>query len=151
MFVRWTCNRAGMDTISKGRAAEAAVLAALMHAGLPVLVPFAGAAPYDLVVDCHGHLLRIQVKTGRVRGDVIVCNTCSTDHGRGRQTYRGLADVLAVSVQSLGRVFVLPVGACPTRAMSLRLTPPRNNQRLKVRLAEDFTLERWLATLVKAA
>jgi len=123
-----------MDTISKGRAAEAAVLAALMEAGFPVLVPFSGAAPYDLVVDCNDRLLKVQVKAGRVRGDVIICNTCSTDHGRGRRTYQGLADLLDTAetnaADALHRVH---------RALEL------DGQ------ADDYTADEWLPVIYDAA
>ena len=58
-----------MNTISRGNAAEAAVLHALIKAELVVLMPFGGGASFDLavVLPPDGEIARIQVKSGRVR------------------------------------------------------------------------------------
>lgn len=137
-----------MSTIAQGNAAGASVLQALIGAGLHVLVPFGGGLPFDLAaVAPDGNLVRLQVKSGRVRNGCVEFNSCSTDHGRGRQDYRGRADVIAVYVASLGQVFVVPVDDCPSYKGTLRLNAARNNQRRKIRFAEDYTLEAWAASL----
>lgn len=61
--------------------------------------------------------------------------------------YVDRADVIAVYVRELGRVFILPVTDCPNYVGSLRLEPALNNQRVGVRFAEDYTLEAWLRRL----
>jgi hypothetical protein len=134
-----------MNTIARGNAAEAAVLQAFAGAGISVLIPFGGGLPFDLgAVMPGGAVLRVQVKCGRVRNCGVMFNTAGTDHGRGRLDYRGRADVLAVYVASISRVFVVPVDDCPTYTGFLRLDPPRNNQRRGVRFADDYAFERWL-------
>ena len=96
-----------MSTIVKGNTAEAAVLKAFVTVGMPVLMPFGGGSPYDLGVELpDGGLARVQVKTGRVRNGCIKFNSCGTDHGRGQQSYDGRADLFAVYVEQLDRVFV---------------------------------------------
>jgi hypothetical protein len=140
-----------MSTIVRGNAAEAAVLSALVEAGLHVLVPFGGGLPFDLAVATDaGSLLRVQVKSGRVRDGCVQFNSCGTDHGRGRQDYRGRADVIAVHVASLRRVFVVPVSECPSYVGALRLRPPRNSQKRRIRLAEDYSIESWAEGVVAA-
>lgn len=138
-----------MNTIAQGNAAEAAVLHAMTLADIPVLIPFGGGLPFDLavIVGEDARIVRVQVKCGRVRGACVRFNTCSTDHGKGRLPYREKADVIAVHVRDLGKVFILPVEDCPSYAGSLRLDPALNNQRLGVRFAEDYTLEAWLRRL----
>lgn len=135
-----------VDTIHRGNAAEAAVLHHLVLADIHVLVPFGGGLPFDLgaVAPPDGRILRIQVKSGRVRGDCVAFNSCSTDHGLGRQNYRGRADLIAVYVRELDRVFMLPADECPNFVGLLRLRPARNNQRRGIRFAADHTLERWI-------
>jgi hypothetical protein len=134
-----------VDTIARGNAAEGAVLHACINAGVGVLIPFGSGASFDLgAVVPGGAILRIQVKSGRVRNGTVLFNTASTDHGHGRLDYRGRADVLAVYVAALGRVFMVPVDDCPAYVCSLRLDPPRNNQRRRVRFAEDYAFERWV-------
>ena len=67
----------------------------------------------------------------------------STDHSRGQLNYRGRADLIAVYESSLARVFMVPVDDCPSFTGYLRLDPPRNNQRRRVRLAEEYSFETW--------
>lgn len=135
-----------LDTRQRGDAAEAAVLSALTDAGLLVLMPFGRFGPYDMVIDLPGgRLLRVQVKSGRVRKGCVIFNSCSTDHGRGRTDYVGRADVFAVHAPTATGVYVLDVAEATTRATSLRLEPTRNAQRRRVRLAADHTLDQWLA------
>lgn len=138
-----------MDTIARGNAAEGSVLAALLRARVPVLVPFGGGIPFDLVAVTppDGDLVRIQVKSGRIRKGCVRFNTCSTDHGNGRQPYNGRADVIAVHVSQNEDIFVVPVGECPSFRGMLRLRPPQNNQRRGIRFAADYTLERWIESL----
>ena len=136
-----------MESIRRGNAAEAAVLAGLVEAGFHVFTPFGEGTPFDLLVLVpNGSIVRIQVKSGRVRGECLVVNTCSTDHGRGRSDYRGRADVIAAHVPGRG-VFVLHVDECPTYLATLRLSRPRNNQQAGVRMASDHTLQRWITSL----
>jgi hypothetical protein len=137
-----------VGTITQGNAAEAAVLHALVDAGLGALVPFGGGLPFDLAaVRADGQIVRLQVKSGRVRSGCVLFNSCSTDHGRGRIDYRGRADLLAVHVSALSRVFVVPVEECPRYVGILRLTEPRNNQRQGIRFAEDYAFEDWADTV----
>jgi hypothetical protein len=137
-----------VDTIVRGNAAEAGVLHACVTAGLPVYLPFGGGSPVDLVVlTPGGSPIRVQVKCGRLREGRVEFNVCATDHGRGREHYRGRADVIAAHVAELDQVFVIPVDDCPHYMVSLRLEPARNNQRKRVRMAEDHTFERWVASL----
>jgi len=137
-----------MNTIARGNAAEAAVLKALTGAGLGVFVPFGDGLPFDLVaVMSDGGLRRVQVKSGRVRNGCVEFNSSSTDHGRGQQPYRGRADLFAVHVESLDRVFIVPVDDCASYRGYLRLVAPRNNQKRRVRLADDYTFEAWAASV----
>jgi hypothetical protein len=139
-----------VNTIAQGNAAEAAVLHALTAAGIHVLLPFGDGLSFDLAaVPPVGEILRIQVKSGRVRSGCVEFNASSTDHGRGQLHYRGRADVMAVYVASLDRVFVVPVDDCPSFKGYLRLDAPRNNQRRRVRLAERYSFDAWLDSLDK--
>jgi hypothetical protein len=137
-----------MSTMVQGNAAEAAVVRALTEAGLHVLLPFGGGLPFDLAtVLPTGKILRIQVKAGRVRRGCVHFNSASTDHGRGQRHYRGRADVIAVPVPDLDKVFMIPVDDCPTSRGQLRLEAARNNQRRRIRRAEDYSFEAWHAGL----
>jgi hypothetical protein len=134
-----------VNTITRGNAAEAAVLKALIDAAIPVFLPFGEGSPFDLAAAMpgDGSVARIQVKSGRVRNGCVMFNTCSTDHGHGRRPYHGLADVFAVYVVELSQVFMVPVRDCPRYVGFLRLEPCRNNQRVGIRFAEEYKFDRW--------
>lgn len=134
-----------MRTVSRGNSSEAAVLYALTAAGFPTLIPFGDGLAFDLavVLPRTDEILRIQVKSGWLRGGCVCFNTCSTDHGRGRQAYHGRADVIAVYAPELPGLFMVPVDECPSYQGMLRLDAPRNNQRRGVRFADAYRFEKW--------
>ncbi|MGI8462634.1 MAG: group I intron-associated PD-(D/E)XK endonuclease [Solirubrobacterales bacterium] len=132
-----------MDTLLKGRSTEAAVLNAFAQRDHPVAVPFGDGQPYDLVVDLGTAALRVQCKTARAYSGGLMFNCRSTDHGRGPASYIGLADAFGVYFPGNQQVYVVPVlGTTCTKAI-LRLEPTRNNQRLRVRMAVDYEIDRW--------
>jgi hypothetical protein len=138
-----------VDTILRGNAAEAGVLYKLTAAGIRVLVPFGGGLAFDLgvIVPPDGELLRIQVKSGRVRKGTVRFNAYSTDHGLGQRTYEGRADVIAVHVPELDEVFIVPVGDCPRSEGCLRLDAAKNNQQRRIRFAASYSVDRWMRSL----
>lgn len=118
-------------------------LNALVRQGFEVALPFGGGQPYDLIVDLGGLFLRVQCKRAWPLGGCLVFNCRSTDHGRGPQSYRGLADIFAVHFPPTDAIYLVPIDAVAESEGRLRLEPPRNNQRRRVRLAADFAIERW--------
>lgn len=131
-----------------GEMAEGAVASALIRGGCTVLFPFGQGQPYDLVVDRGGAgFVRIQVKTAWPCDKCVLFNSCGTDHGRGRQDYRGRAELFGAYAPWLDRVFVIPVAAAASRTTSLRLSPTANRQSRRVNFAEDFRLEHHLDAL----
>ena len=128
--------------------AEAAVRLELVEAGLRVLEPVGGQAPYDLVVHApDARFITVQVKHGRLRDGCVVSNTCTTDHGQGRRPYTGRADVLCIYASQLRTTYVLPVEDAPRYTVRLRLEPPRNRQVTGVRIAAEHELARWAEAL----
>jgi len=61
-----------MRSATRGNAAEAAILAALVRRGHEVLLPFGSGQPYDLVVDLQGAFLRVQCKRAWRRGGCMI-------------------------------------------------------------------------------
>lgn len=140
-----------MKSAARGNVAEAAVLNNLVRRGLHVLVPFGSGHPYDLVVDIGGaDFLRIQCKRAWPLKGCLVFNSRSTDHGRGPQSYAGLADLFGVYFPPTDKVFLVPIDGVATFEGRLRLEPPRNNQRKRIRLAEEFEIDRWTEERLRA-
>jgi hypothetical protein len=76
-------------------------------------------------------------------GGCIVFNCRSTDHGRGPQSYRGLADIFGVYFPPTEAIYLVPIEAVAEFEGRLRLEPTRNNQRRRIRLAADYEIDRW--------
>src|SRR4051794_13485125 len=129
--------------VDVGHRAEAAILAELVKRGHRVLVPFGVNQRYDLVLDCDGHFLTAQCKTGRLRDGVIQFSAVSIQSNTRRtlvRNYAGQVDLFVVYCPDNGKVYVIPAEEIPTSGMYLRVDPPRNSQRKGVRWAEDYEL-----------
>jgi PD-(D/E)XK endonuclease len=112
--------------------------------GFQVLIPFGEGHPYDLVVHLGGgDFLRVQCKTGWPKQSCIIFNSSSTDHGRGPQPYVGLADIFGVYFPPTHSVYLVPIEAVARFEGRLRLEPSLNNQRVGVRYALDYEIDRW--------
>jgi hypothetical protein len=133
-----------VTTALKGNSTEAAVLQALVERDLAVLLPFGEGHPYDLVVHIEeGTFLRIQCKTARVKKGCVRFNSRSTDHGNGPGSYVGLADIFGVYCPPIEKVYLVPVLEMPRFDVFLRLEPTHNNQRVGVRYAAEYEIDRW--------
>jgi hypothetical protein len=144
-----------MGSASRGNAAEAAVLHALVKRGLDVFVPFGSGHPFDLAVYVPDTgFLRVQCKRGWALRGCIVFNAYSTDHGSGPRGYAGLADLFGVYFPPSEDVFLTPIDAVASSEGRLRFEPPRNNQRKRIRMAAEFEISAWtderLASLAAA-
>jgi PD-(D/E)XK endonuclease len=94
--------------------------------------------------------LRVQCKTAWPRQGCILFNSRSTDHGRGPQSYVGLADIFGVYFPPNQAVYLVPIDAVAQFEGRLRLEPTLNNQRRKIRQAMDFEIDRWTVDLLRA-
>jgi hypothetical protein len=133
----------------KGAAAEAAIAAALIRLGLVVLWPMCEGGRYDLVVDTGERLLRIQCKWASRKGGVLAARCSTSRHTPGgyrRTTYSiDEVDAIAIYASHTNACYLIPiaeVAGCKT--ISLRLSPPLNNQALRVHWARDYELARSL-------
>jgi hypothetical protein len=123
-----------------GARAEAAVAAALVKAGKHLYVPlFSAHARVDLIMVDETGWHRVQCKTARVEHEALSFRTCSNT-GNVPRTYDGEVDFFGVYAPSIDRVFLVPAKDLPTRACYLRLSPPRNNQRKRIRFADDYAI-----------
>jgi hypothetical protein len=119
---------------------------ALTEAGYELLVPFGENTRYDLVIDDGVRLARVQCKTGRLRKGAVIFSACSSyaHHPNPRmvtRSYIGQIDYFAVFCPETSSSYLIPIGDAPlTRSGSLRVDPPRNNQRIGIRFAADYEI-----------
>lgn len=120
------------------------VLSALVQRGYEVSIPFGEGQPYDLLVDLGDReFLRVQCKRAWPLRGCVVFNSRSTDHGRGPQSYLGLADIFGVYFPPTSAVYLAPLDAIAACEGRLRLEPARNNQRRRIRLASEYEIDKW--------
>ncbi len=124
-----------------GELSEAAVVYHLMRAGYELARPLGDNARYDLILEHGERLVRVQVKTGRLRPDgAVFFPTCSSQahRGRGQASYRGQCELFGVYCPELDESYLVPVAGTGARGCSLRVRPAANNQARGVRWAADY-------------
>ena len=99
------------QTSGKGNISELKVITAYVEAGLAVSIPFGGGAPYDLIVDTGTRLLKVQVKTGRLRNGCMLFPTVrfSGHTGKGIRYVSGEIDLFAVYCSDNDLIYILPL------------------------------------------
>ena len=120
---------------------------ALTDCGYDVAVPFGENTRYDLIVDDGFQLLRVQCKTGRIRSGAIEFPTASSyyHHPNEKPTqrhYRGQVDMFAVYCRQTSGVYLIPIDVLPLDRAYLRIDPPANGQRRRIRFAADCEVAR---------
>jgi hypothetical protein len=136
----------------KGNIAELAIAFEATKLGVQVLKPLAEHGRYDLAFDLGERVLRVQCKTAKRRGAVLVINLVSSWHspnGYVRNKYRPEeVDAIAAHDHQSGLNYLIPfelvVGMA---AFQLRLSPPKNGQRASIHFAADHTLAGAIAQL----
>lgn len=129
--------------VEVGQRTEAIILAELVRRGHRVLVPFGTNHRYDLVVDTGTRFVRVQCKTGRLRGGRICFKTASTRANTLRaftRPYEGEIDLFLVYCPDTDRVYALDVDEAASSEGVLRVDPTANGQVKGVRWAADHEL-----------
>ena len=117
----------------------------LRRRGCKIAIPFGEESDYDLVIDRDGRLERVQVKYTKSDGEVISvkCYSHSLTNGKIRAVKRytaAIIDWLAVYDSTTDRCYYIPANELGEgrKHLLLRLTPPKNSQRAKIRFAEKY-------------
>jgi PD-(D/E)XK endonuclease len=126
----------------KGAVAEAAIAFAAIQLGIGVSRPF-GDEAYDLIFDLGDRLVRVQCKWAMRHGDVVQIRCYGSRrnaNGLLRRFYsEHEVDAFAAYCAELERCYFLPFASLPSRVqVNLRLSAPRNNQRLRINWASEF-------------
>ena len=136
------------QTSGRGNVSELKVITAYAEAGFAVSVPLGGGVAYDLIVDTGMRLLKVQVKTGRLRNGCILFPTMrfSGHSGRGRRYDPGEIDLFAVYCHDNGQIYVMPLDTSLTEGR-LRCFETRNNQKQKIRWALEYEFNKHIEEL----
>lgn len=136
-----------LTTDQKGAIAETAVAHAATRLGLGVSRPVNEGERYDLILDLHPGLLRVQVKWAPRRGEVVTVRCQSARRARHGLVTRGYSasdvDGVAAYCAELDRCFFLPIALVEgQRLFHLRLSKTRNGQRAGILWAAHFDFSR---------
>ena len=143
-----------LTTNQKGAIAETAIAAAATKLGISVLRPIVEHGRYDLAFEIGRRLLRVQCKWGGLDPERAVIKvqlqtSWLSPSGYVRASYsEDEIDLLAIYCGELDRCYLLPCSLIAgRRAIYLRLTPPKNQQRACINLAKDFEFPGAVAQL----
>ncbi len=131
------------ESNQKGDIGEAAFVLAATKRGYWVM-PAPQDCPYDFVLDKHdGKLYRVQVKyrtPGKV-GSIAIKRVTHKEHcAANRRTYTAdNVDLFAVYIPEPEGVYLIPITDFDTvDEVTIRVTPPKNNQTAGVRLITEY-------------
>ena len=127
-----------MHKKTKGSIAELRIAADLMQKGWRVLLPFGENNRYDLVAECDGKFLRIQVKYVTPKDGTLYVNCRSSNNWSVLPYTAEQIDIIAVYNPSSDEVYYVPASQMRKSAMRLRINATKNKQRMHVRFAAEF-------------
>ncbi len=132
------------DTTGRGDITELVVMTALVRRGKKLLRPISAATRYDVVIDNEdGTFTRIQCKTGQLRNGCVAFGAASVSgHNTRHSGYHGQIDAFGVYCPQTGGTYLVPIGALSVAATVgyLRVTPAKNGQRRRIRIASDYLI-----------
>ena len=129
----------------KGNIAELECLLAINKCGFKTSIPYGDDCRYDLIVDIHNKLYRIQCKKSRALNNLegFKFNTKSiviTTHGAKESKYtQDEIDFFATVYE--GQCYLVPIELCKGTEKALRFKYPASGQKKNITLAVNYTLE----------
>jgi PD-(D/E)XK nuclease superfamily protein len=134
-----------MNSKNIGDISEAVIVAEFIKLGFSVSKPFGDNQPYDIIVDAHGKLFRIQIKTGRLKKGVILFNSISSintriEKKREKKTYFGKVDLFAIYCPQNEECYIVPIEEINKSMGTLRLESCKNGQNKNIKFAIDYKL-----------
>jgi len=133
------------DTSGVGEVSRMQVMAAVARLGKNVWIPLADIGRSDFAFEENGRFFRVQSKTGRLRKGVVTFLGCSFNSSSvpGRRIcrpYTGEVEYFGVYCPDNNKVYLVPASEVPTACCHLRIDPPRNGQKTKLRWAREYEI-----------
>ena len=128
------------DTKTKGDLGVGIVIAESLKRGHKVALPMGENWPFDIIVQRHGKLERVQCKYTESDGEVIEVRCRSTSEWVQYKYTADMIDWIACYDKTTDRCYFVPATLLGDgkSMLHLRLVPSKNGQTKHVRMAEDF-------------
>lgn len=138
-----------MTTKEQGIIGQAKVLSQFESLGIPVSIPFGDNLPYDLIIDVYGKLYKIQVKTSSQTKDGKTDFGIKRNRNNTNKTYisyynKNDVDFYALYAINRDKVFLVPFQEAGVSSIIIRYEYPKNNQLLKVKMEQDYSIQKIL-------
>ncbi len=141
-----------LNTHFRGKITELNVANAFLSKGIQVSQPLVSDSRYDFIIDINNKLIRLQVKTCKVseNNDYIEFATSSSHTntvGTINHSYtKEEIDYFATYYNN--ECYVIRVDLCGSRNQRLRITPPKNGNQRGSKMLKDYTIDKFIATLI---
>lgn len=128
------------ETKRKGNLAELIVLREAVERGYRVAIPYGEDGPWDLVVERHGRLERVQCKYTVSNGDVVEVKCSSTNNWHTKVYRSDEIEWIAVYDATTQRCYFVPSSLLGDgrSVIMLRITEPKNRQQRRINWARDY-------------
>ncbi len=139
-----------------GNLTELQCITRFYELGFPISIPYGDSEKYDMILDVHGKLYRLQCKHANPHKNddgmvdyITIRTTWSSGYTRNRpctknQYSKEDCDYFVTHYE--GKNYLVPVEQC-SNEKSLRIIPPKNGQIKGINFLKDFADEEVLKTL----
>lgn len=145
-------NKVELNTHFIGKTTELLVATEFLKRGYQVSQPLVSDSRYDFIIDIKGKLLRFQVKTSHAEDDnsYIIFATSSSHTNTERTINKSYSanEIDYFVTYYEGQCYVISVNEAANRYQRLRFKPPKNGNQKNIKFAENYTLDKFLETLI---
>ena len=136
-----------LSSKQKGNLTELQCITFFYQLGYSVSIPYGENSRYDFIADINGKLIKVQVKTSRVRKEneaiVFACRSTNVNT-KGTNYHRYTKEQIDYfATYWNGKCYLVPVEECSNEKV-LRFCYPSNGQKKGITLAENYELEKVL-------
>lgn len=142
-----------LNTVTIGDIGEAQAIALFTKKQIPVSKPLTNNVRYDLIIEKDNKLYRVQVKsTANIKDGKMEFATKTTNYTKGTwsSNHYSKNEVDLFFLYCLENdwcgLFIPDNEDIPT-TLFIRTMPPKNNQKVGIRLMEDYSFDKQFASL----
>lgn len=142
-----------LNTVTIGDIGEAQAIALFTKKQIPVSKPLTNNVRYDLIIEKDNKLYRVQVKsTANIKDGKMEFATKTTNYTKGTwsSNHYSKNEVDIFFLYCLENdwcgLFIPDNEDIPT-TLFIRTMPPKNNQKVGIRLMEDYSFDKQFASL----